>query len=91
MTALVDADPVFDTLAAQTVEPREVREVTNAITGKPLGQVPHCTADDVVAAATRARQRARAAAGCAGWGRCCVIRGRRRRCTPVCGPGLSAP
>src|SRR3954464_14209085 len=31
------------------------REITDAMTGAPLGQVPHCTADDVVAAARRAR------------------------------------
>jgi len=32
------------------------REVTNAMTGEPLGRVPHCTSDDVVAAARRARE-----------------------------------
>jgi succinate-semialdehyde dehydrogenase / glutarate-semialdehyde dehydrogenase len=31
------------------------REITNAMTGEPLGRVPHCSADDVVAAAGRAR------------------------------------
>jgi succinate-semialdehyde dehydrogenase/glutarate-semialdehyde dehydrogenase len=31
------------------------REITDAMTGTPLGHVPHCTADDVVAAAHRAR------------------------------------
>lgn len=58
MTALVDTNPIFDSLAArvQTVQPRDDREVTNAMTGAPLGRVPHCTADDVVAAAARARQ-----------------------------------
>jgi succinate-semialdehyde dehydrogenase / glutarate-semialdehyde dehydrogenase len=31
------------------------RQVTNAMTGEPLAQVPHCSPDDVVAAAKRAR------------------------------------
>lgn len=58
MTALIATDHVFDTLAArvQTCGRRDDREVTNAMTGAPLGRVPHCTAEDVVAAAARARQ-----------------------------------
>jgi succinate-semialdehyde dehydrogenase/glutarate-semialdehyde dehydrogenase len=32
------------------------REITDAMTGRPLGHVPHCTADDVVGAAHRARE-----------------------------------
>ncbi|MDO3638685.1 succinic semialdehyde dehydrogenase [Mycolicibacterium arseniciresistens] len=31
------------------------RDITDAMTGRPLGQVPHCTAEDVAAAAERAR------------------------------------
>jgi succinate-semialdehyde dehydrogenase / glutarate-semialdehyde dehydrogenase len=32
------------------------REITDAMTGRPLAEVPHCTADDVAAAARRARE-----------------------------------
>jgi Aldehyde dehydrogenase family len=34
----------------------DFRDVTNAMTGEPLGRVPHCTRDDVATAAVRARQ-----------------------------------
>ncbi len=32
------------------------REITDAMTGRPLGHVPHCSADDVAAAARRGRE-----------------------------------
>lgn len=37
------------------VDPGSDREITNAMTGEPLGRVPHCSRADVVAAAQRAR------------------------------------
>jgi succinate-semialdehyde dehydrogenase/glutarate-semialdehyde dehydrogenase len=40
----------------QAADPSRRREITDAMTGRPLGHVPHCTADDVVAAAHRARE-----------------------------------
>jgi succinate-semialdehyde dehydrogenase / glutarate-semialdehyde dehydrogenase len=39
----------------EVTEPRASRTIINAMTGEALGQVPHCTAADVVAAAQRAR------------------------------------
>jgi succinate-semialdehyde dehydrogenase/glutarate-semialdehyde dehydrogenase len=39
----------------QAADTTRHRDITNAMTGRPLGQVPHCTGDDVVAAAKRAR------------------------------------
>jgi succinate-semialdehyde dehydrogenase / glutarate-semialdehyde dehydrogenase len=49
--------PLLERLAARvdTVGAGSYREITNAMTGEPLGRVPHCTHDDVVAAARRAR------------------------------------
>ena len=32
------------------------REITDAMTGRPLGHVPHCSAEDVAAAARRGRE-----------------------------------
>jgi succinate-semialdehyde dehydrogenase/glutarate-semialdehyde dehydrogenase len=49
VTAIVDLAQ-----QVQTANDR-VTTITNAMTGAPLGQVPNCTADDVAAAATRAR------------------------------------
>ncbi|OBK61218.1 succinic semialdehyde dehydrogenase [Mycobacterium gordonae] len=58
MTTVIDTDPVFTALAARVpaADPGSYHEVTNAMSGKPLGRVPHCTADDVAVAAVRARQ-----------------------------------
>jgi succinate-semialdehyde dehydrogenase/glutarate-semialdehyde dehydrogenase len=39
----------------QTASPGRYREIINAMTGEPLGRVPHCTAADVATAAQRAR------------------------------------
>ena len=39
----------------EAVDPTRHREIANAMTGKPLGRVPHCTRDDVFTAARRAR------------------------------------
>ena len=39
----------------QGTDPGGDREITNAMTGQPLGRVPHCSRADVVAAAQRAR------------------------------------
>jgi succinate-semialdehyde dehydrogenase/glutarate-semialdehyde dehydrogenase len=49
--------PLLEALASrvEVTEPRQTRQVTNAMTGEPLGTVPHCTAADVTAAARRAR------------------------------------
>jgi succinate-semialdehyde dehydrogenase/glutarate-semialdehyde dehydrogenase len=49
--------PMLEKLAhrVHTAESGSYREITNAMTGQPLGRVPHCTPDDVVAAAARAR------------------------------------
>jgi succinate-semialdehyde dehydrogenase / glutarate-semialdehyde dehydrogenase len=41
--------------SVQATDPGRCRDVTNAMTGEPLGQVPHCTQADVIAAAQRAR------------------------------------
>ena len=51
-------EPLLDDLAqrVQAADPSRRREITDAMTGRPLGHVPHCTADDVVAAAHRARE-----------------------------------
>jgi succinate-semialdehyde dehydrogenase/glutarate-semialdehyde dehydrogenase len=51
-------EPLLGDLAqrVQAADPSRRREVTDAMTGRPLGHVPHCTADDVVAAAHRARE-----------------------------------
>jgi succinate-semialdehyde dehydrogenase/glutarate-semialdehyde dehydrogenase len=49
---------MFSTELASRVEAADVDsrvEVTNAMTGRPLGEVPRCTSDDVAAAAQRAR------------------------------------
>ncbi len=43
------------TRRVEAADPSRQREVTNAMTGETLGRVPHCTPDDVVAAARRAR------------------------------------
>jgi succinate-semialdehyde dehydrogenase/glutarate-semialdehyde dehydrogenase len=52
-----DVAALVESLAGRVrvVEPRAHREITNAMTGEPLGRVPHCTAADVAAAAGRAR------------------------------------
>jgi succinate-semialdehyde dehydrogenase / glutarate-semialdehyde dehydrogenase len=52
-----DVGQLLATLAdrVQAADRSRHREVTNAMTGEPLGRVPHCSADDVVAAAARAR------------------------------------
>ena len=52
-----DVGPLLDALAGrvQAADGSRHREITNAMTGEPLGRVPHCTADDVAAAARRAR------------------------------------
>ena len=51
------ATPLLCALArqVQAANSSRVRTITNAMTGEPLGQVPHCTADDVAVAAQRAR------------------------------------
>jgi succinate-semialdehyde dehydrogenase/glutarate-semialdehyde dehydrogenase len=48
---------LLETLAeqVQAADPSRHREITNAMTGEPLGRVPHCSPADVVAAAARAR------------------------------------
>jgi succinate-semialdehyde dehydrogenase/glutarate-semialdehyde dehydrogenase len=52
-----DVGSLLETLAqrVKVSEPRSSRHITNAMTGEPLGQVPHCTRDDVIQAARRAR------------------------------------
>lgn len=47
----------------RAADPDALQDVTNAMTGAVLGQVPHCSPEDVAAAAQRARavQRAWAA------------------------------
>jgi succinate-semialdehyde dehydrogenase/glutarate-semialdehyde dehydrogenase len=67
MTAVSDPQtskiaPLLATLAerVEAKDPGRHREITNAMTGKPLGRVPHCTREDVVAAAERARTLQRA-------------------------------
>ncbi|MCG5433973.1 succinic semialdehyde dehydrogenase [Mycobacterium sp. MYCO198283] len=44
----------------QATDPARKRRVVNAMTGDDLGEVPHCTAEDVRAAAARAREAQRA-------------------------------
>jgi succinate-semialdehyde dehydrogenase / glutarate-semialdehyde dehydrogenase len=57
-TADTTVGPLLQQLAARIASGNVgfYREITNAMTGEPLGQVPHCTRDDVVAAARRARE-----------------------------------
>ena len=62
MTAVSDPQtskvaPLLQTLAERVAaaDPSRHREITNAMTGKPLGRIPQCTREDVVAAAERAR------------------------------------
>ncbi|MBO0680388.1 succinate-semialdehyde dehydrogenase (NADP(+)) [Mycolicibacterium sp. S2-37] len=61
MTTFRTAHPRVEPLLAelprrvQAADPGRHRDIVDAMTGRPLGQVPHCTADDVVAAAARAR------------------------------------
>jgi succinate-semialdehyde dehydrogenase/glutarate-semialdehyde dehydrogenase len=52
-----DVGRLLETLANRVVaaDPSRHREITNAMTGEPLGRVPHCSPADVVAAAARAR------------------------------------
>lgn len=49
--------PLLETLArqVQAADRTRQRNITNPMTGEPLGRVPHCTAADVIAAAERAR------------------------------------
>ena len=56
-TTARDIAPLLETLArqVQAADHSRHRDITNAMTGEPLGQVPHCTAADVIAAAERAR------------------------------------
>jgi succinate-semialdehyde dehydrogenase / glutarate-semialdehyde dehydrogenase len=59
MTAVSDrkTTPLLKSLAGrvEAAEEGRYREITNAMTGEPLGRVPHCGPDDVAAAAQRAR------------------------------------
>jgi len=62
MTAVSDPQtskvaPLLQALSRRVdaADPGRHREITNAMTGQPLGRVPQCTRDDVVAAADRAR------------------------------------
>jgi succinate-semialdehyde dehydrogenase / glutarate-semialdehyde dehydrogenase len=50
--------PLLDDLArrVEVADASRQREITDAMTGEPLGHVPHCTAEDVAAAARRARE-----------------------------------
>lgn len=56
-TTVRDIALLLETLASQVraADRSRHRDITNAMTGAPLGRVPHCTAADVVAAAGRAR------------------------------------
>ncbi|MCW2654692.1 MAG: gabD2 [Mycobacterium sp.] len=49
--------PLLETLSrrVEAADPSRYRDITNAMTGEPLGRVPHCTPEDVAAAAQRAR------------------------------------
>lgn len=49
--------PLLPALAGrvEAADPGRHRDIANAMTGQPLGRVPHCTGDDVIAAAARAR------------------------------------
>lgn len=67
MTAVSDRQapkvaPLLQALASrvEAADPGRHREITNAMTGESLGRVPHCTPDDVVGAAERARAAQRA-------------------------------
>lgn len=42
--------PLLQTLArrVEAADPSRHREITNAMTGEPLGRVPHCTAADEI-------------------------------------------
>jgi succinate-semialdehyde dehydrogenase/glutarate-semialdehyde dehydrogenase len=52
-----DIGRLLEALASRVdaADPSRHREITNAMTGEPLGRVPHCSPADVVAAAARAR------------------------------------
>jgi len=52
-----DVSHVLESLAKRVdaADRTRHRQITNAMTGEPLGQVPHCSAPDVAAAAGRAR------------------------------------
>ena len=52
-----DVARLLESLAQRVdaADPSRHREITNAMTGEPLGRVPHCSAADVAAAAGRAR------------------------------------
>jgi succinate-semialdehyde dehydrogenase/glutarate-semialdehyde dehydrogenase len=56
-TAVRDLDQLLKNLAGHVhaADPGRQREITNAMTGEPLGHVPHCTRADVESAAHRAR------------------------------------
>src|SRR5918994_142928 len=64
MTTLQTSDnstrlaPLLNDLAQRVVaaDASRRREITDAMTGQPLGHVPHCSAEDVAAAARRARE-----------------------------------
>lgn len=56
ITPRIDAARLASLAArVQTADPNARQDVTNAMTGDVLGQVPHCSPDDVAAAAQRAR------------------------------------
>jgi succinate-semialdehyde dehydrogenase/glutarate-semialdehyde dehydrogenase len=56
LTRHVDAARLRSLAArVQAADPEASQDVTNAMTGGVLGQVPHCSPEDVVAAARRAR------------------------------------
>jgi len=62
MTAVHDVDTsrvtqLLEELSERVegADPGRHREITNAMTGEPLGRVPHCSRADVIAAAQRAR------------------------------------
>ncbi|MGA8548066.1 MAG: hypothetical protein WB785_22775, partial [Mycobacterium sp.] len=52
-----DVGRLLETLAnrVDAADQSRHREITNAMTGEPLGRVPHCSPADVVDAARRAR------------------------------------
>jgi succinate-semialdehyde dehydrogenase/glutarate-semialdehyde dehydrogenase len=56
-TTISDIGQLLETLASrvEAADPSRHREIINAMTGDPLGRVPHCSAADVAAAAGRAR------------------------------------